>query len=126
MSSVASIQKDYFSIVHIIITLKGNENLLTYCFRDGDLYEALRDCHKAIQLDPSHSKAFFRQAKCLFELQWYEEATLCLMAFKERFPEQANSHSCKSLEVEIDRIMSKKTGMKSISISKSFPTVSYC
>ena len=79
-------------------------------FRDGDVYQALRDCHKAIQLDPSHSKAYFRQAKCLYELQWFDEASLCLQTFKERFAEQANSHSVKSLEMEIDGQLLKKMG----------------
>ena len=85
-------------------------NEFDFNFRDGDAYEALRDCRKAIQLDPSHSKAYFRQAKCLYELQWFDEAILCLQTFKERFPEQANSLSVKSLEMEIDGQLLKKMG----------------
>ena len=32
----------------------------TFIFRDGDVYEALRDCQAALLLEPDHVKANFR------------------------------------------------------------------
>ena len=69
--------------------------------RDGDVYSALCDCHRAVLLDPTHSKAFYRQARCLFELRWFEEAEACLKLFKHHFPEQADGYSTKKLEMDI-------------------------
>ncbi|RZF46444.1 hypothetical protein LSTR_LSTR012519 [Laodelphax striatellus] len=68
---------------------------------NGDMYAALRDCHTTLNLDPNHVKAFFRLARCLYELDWREEAKQCLEAFKIRFPEHATSHACKALEKDI-------------------------
>ncbi len=50
--------------------------------RDGDVYAALRDCHTTVQLDPSHFKAHFRLARCLFELKQIPEARGCLELFR--------------------------------------------
>jgi len=77
--------------------------LLFFCFRDGDVYAALRDCQTAVQLDPSHSKAYYRQARCLYELKWYEEANICLQSFKEKFVNSANGYSLRKLEEELSQ-----------------------
>ncbi|XP_039288976.1 WD and tetratricopeptide repeats protein 1-like isoform X2 [Nilaparvata lugens] len=69
----------------------------------GDMYAALRDCHTALAIDPNHVKAFFRLARCLYELDWREEAKQCLEAFKERFPGDATCHACKALQQDIDK-----------------------
>jgi len=69
--------------------------------RDGDIYAALRDCHRALHLDPNHTKAHFRQARCLYELQWFQEALFCLNHFKLKFPEQAEGSAAKTLERDI-------------------------
>ncbi|XP_015764226.1 PREDICTED: WD and tetratricopeptide repeats protein 1-like isoform X1 [Acropora digitifera] len=68
---------------------------------DGDVYAALRDCHKALRLDPNHTKAHFRQARCLYELQWFQEALTCLNHFKLKFPDQAEGNAAKTLERDI-------------------------
>jgi len=68
---------------------------------EGDIYAALYDCHTALNLDPEHSKAHYRQVRCLYELQWYQEAMNCLNDFKYRFPEQAGGYSTKKLERDI-------------------------
>ncbi|EDO29936.1 predicted protein [Nematostella vectensis] len=68
---------------------------------EGDVYAALRDCHKALTLDPNHTKAHFRQARCLYELRWCQEALSCLNHFKERFPDQAEGSAARSLERDI-------------------------
>lgn len=54
----------------------------------------------ALHLDPDHSKAHYRQARCLYELQWYQEALNCLNDFKYRFPE-SYGYSTKKLERDI-------------------------
>lgn len=68
---------------------------------DGDIYAALRDCHRALRLDPNHTKAHFRQARCLYELRWFQEALSCLNNFKLKFPEQAEGNAAKTLEKDI-------------------------
>ncbi|CAL1611512.1 unnamed protein product [Knipowitschia caucasica] len=68
---------------------------------DGDHYDALRDCLKALTLNPAHLKAHFRMARCLFELKYVSEALECLDDFKGRFPEQAHSSACDSLDKDI-------------------------
>lgn len=68
---------------------------------NGDMYAALRDCYLTLQLDPNHLKAHFRLAKCLYELQFTEEACKCLSEFKLKFPDQAHSRACKALDMDI-------------------------
>lgn len=69
--------------------------------RDGDHYDALRDCLKALSLNPAHLKAHFRLARCLFELKYVAEALECLDDFKGKFPEQAHSSACSALDKDI-------------------------
>jgi WD and tetratricopeptide repeat-containing protein 1 len=69
--------------------------------RDGDIYAALCDCHIALGLDPHHTKAHFRKARCLYELRWCQEALSCLNQFKEKFPEQADGTAARTLERDI-------------------------
>ncbi|XP_074645517.1 WD and tetratricopeptide repeats protein 1-like [Tubulanus polymorphus] len=68
---------------------------------DGDLYAALRDCYIAIRMDRNHLKAHFRLARCLFELQWTQEAADCLRYFKRRFPDYASNSVCETLDKDI-------------------------
>ena len=79
------------------------------CYRDGDLYAALRDCHCAIGLDNDHLKAHFRLAKCLFELSWTKEASECLTFFKNKFPDYATSIACESLDHDIKAAIISRT-----------------
>lgn len=79
--------------------------LFSYYFcsavRDGDHYDALRDCLQALVLNPAHLKAHFRLARCLFELRYVSEALDCLEEFKAKFPEQAQSSACDALDRDI-------------------------
>lgn len=77
--------------------------------RDGDHYDALRDCLKALTLNPSHLKAHFRLARCLFELKYVAEAHECLDDFKGKFPEQAHSSACDALDKDIKAALFSKT-----------------
>ena len=81
--------------------------------RDGDHSDALRDCLKAISLNPCHLKAHFRLARCLFELKYVAEALECLDDFKGKFPEQAHSSACDALGRDITAaLFSKSDGGK--------------
>lgn len=77
--------------------------------RDGDHYDALRDCLKALTLNPGHLKAHFRLARCLFELKYLAEALECLDDFRGKFPEQANSSACNALDKDIKAALFSKT-----------------
>ncbi|KAM9806359.1 WD and tetratricopeptide repeats protein 1 isoform X1 [Syngnathus typhle] len=68
---------------------------------DGDHYDALKDCLKALTLNPEHLKAHFRLARCLFELKYMSEALQCLDDFKGKFPDQAHSSACDALDKDI-------------------------
>lgn len=76
---------------------------------DGDHYDALRDCLKAISLNPCHLKAHFRLARCLFELKYVAEALECLDDFKGKFPEQAHSSACDALGRDITAALVSKS-----------------
>lgn len=80
----------------------------TLLSRDGDHYDALRDCLKAISLNPCHLKAHFRLARCLFELKYVAEALECLDDFKGKFPEQAHSSACDALGRDITAALFSK------------------
>lgn len=77
--------------------------------RDGDHYDALRDCLKALTLNPGHLKAHFRLARCLFELKYVAEALECLNDFKGKFPEQAHSNACDALDKDIKAALFSKS-----------------
>lgn len=77
--------------------------------RDGDHYDALRDCLKALTLNPAHLKAHFRLARCLFELKYVAEALECLNDFKGKFPEQAHSSACDALDKDIKAALFSKS-----------------
>lgn len=68
----------------------------------GDCYEALLDCKKALQLDPSYFKAHFRMARALLEIEMAQEAKDCLEEFKNRFADHSCDPSVKMLEKDID------------------------
>uniref|UniRef100_A0A915IQG4 WD and tetratricopeptide repeats protein 1 n=1 Tax=Romanomermis culicivorax TaxID=13658 RepID=A0A915IQG4_ROMCU len=68
---------------------------------DGDTYAALRDCYTTLHLEPENLKALFRLCKCLYELNQYHSAQCCLEIFMQKYPEQAQSHSCIKLWNEV-------------------------
>lgn len=91
-------------------TFGNPESLFFYVIlRDGDHYDALRDCLKALSLNPGHLKAHFRLARCLFELKYVAEALECLDDFKGKFPEQAHSSACDALDKDIKAALYSKS-----------------
>lgn len=56
---------------------------------DGDNYAAMRDCYSALQLDANFMRAHYRLAKCMYKMQWMEEAYDCLEVFNAKFPTYA-------------------------------------
>jgi hypothetical protein len=81
--------------------------------RDGDVYEAMRDCYTALNLDKMHLKSHFRLAKCLNDLKWFKEAKECIDIFSRRFPDYAKSQACENLVKEINN------GLKKMKINES-------
>ncbi|TRY81256.1 hypothetical protein DNTS_000548 [Danionella cerebrum] len=76
---------------------------------DGDHYDALRDCLKALTLNPGHLKAHFRLARCLLELKHVAEALECLNDFRGKFPDQAHSSACDALDRDIKAALFTET-----------------
>ncbi|XP_061530966.1 WD and tetratricopeptide repeats protein 1 isoform X3 [Phycodurus eques] len=92
---------------------------------DGDHYDALKDCLKALTLNPEHLKAHFRLARCLFELKYVSEALECLDDFKEKFPEQAHSSACDALDKDIKAFSSKTESGEESNSSLRFHSFSW-
>ena len=78
------------------------------------MYAALRDCEQALNLDPNSSKAAYRQARCLFELEWFPEADACLKRFVTQFPNECDTKSVKSLERDINVAQTENNGKEYI------------
>lgn len=74
----------------------------------GDCYEALRDCKRALRLDPTYVKAHFRMARALLELDLPDKAKDCLEELKNRFADHACNESVKMLERDIDQAITTK------------------
>ncbi|XP_055378898.1 WD and tetratricopeptide repeats protein 1 [Condylostylus longicornis] len=72
----------------------------------GDVYAAIRDCHKALNLDPSYIKAHFRLARALFFLGKTKEADECLTELIKRFPSYESNHGVMMLKKEINERIS--------------------
>lgn len=107
-------RKWYVPVCAKMIYPEAMKSVITCVFtsmilRDGDHYDALRDCLKALTLNPGHLKAHFRLARCLFELKYLAEALECLEDFKGKFPEQANSSACSALDKDIKAALFSKT-----------------
>ncbi|CAG0898801.1 unnamed protein product [Darwinula stevensoni] len=82
---------------------------------DGDVYAALKDCLKALQLDSGHFKALFRLARCLHEMDLAHEASQCLQVFKTKFPEQASSSTFLALDKDISFSIQSASSSSSVS-----------
>ncbi|KAI8421414.1 hypothetical protein MSG28_009489 [Choristoneura fumiferana] len=68
----------------------------------GDTYAAIKDCYRAIKLDPTHVKSHFRLAKGLMDLKRAREAHECLLYFKDKFPRHNASHAVFLLQKDIN------------------------
>lgn len=76
-------------------------------FREGDIYAAMCDCYKALEIDNMHLKSHFRLAKCLNELGWFADAKECLRIFSARFPSYARTNAFDNLLQEVDQNIRK-------------------
>eukprot|EP00096_Caligus_rogercresseyi_P010985 TRINITY_DN4175_c0_g1_i2.p1 TRINITY_DN4175_c0_g1~~TRINITY_DN4175_c0_g1_i2.p1 ORF type:complete len:284 (-),score=69.88 TRINITY_DN4175_c0_g1_i2:117-968(-) len=64
---------------------------------NGDCYVALRDCYRALALDPYYVKAHYRLTKCLIELKQLDQAEESLESFRRNHPDQTDSLQFKNL-----------------------------
>lgn len=74
----------------------------------GDCYEALRDCHQALNLDSHYIKAHFRLARALFEINQLTLSNDCLQELKRRFPSHQSDQSVKMLEQDINQALKNR------------------
>lgn len=72
----------------------------------GDHYQALKDCHTALSLDPYYYKAHFRISRALLELNKFDLAKEALGEFKNRFPKKDKAIS--ELEHDINSALRNK------------------
>jgi hypothetical protein len=49
-----------------------------------------------------------RLARCLYELQWVQEASDCMQVFKSKFPDDVHSQACKALVKDIETASASK------------------
>jgi WD and tetratricopeptide repeats protein 1 len=75
----------------------------------GDEYESLRDCHRALHIDPHYIKAHFRLARALKEISQFTLSNDCLQELKKRFPSYENDQSVKMLQHDINHGLSNRT-----------------
>lgn len=74
----------------------------------GDVYAAVRDCHRALRLDPHYVKAQFRLARALLKLGQLPEASECLEELIRRFPSYAKNHGVLMLQKDIEAEQEKQ------------------
>lgn len=72
------------------------------------MYAAVRDCHRALRLDPHYVKAQFRLARALLKLGQLREASECLAELIRRFPSYAKNHGVLMLEKDIEAELEKQ------------------
>lgn len=85
---------------------------------DGDVYCALKDFYRSLELDGGHFKTHWNLAQCLYDLRWYKEAYECLEKLKAYFPDQTQAPRFLKLESDI-RYALNLTDTSSSSSSKS-------
>lgn len=68
----------------------------------GDHYEAARDCHTVLHLDPTNVKAHFRLTRALIELNMFDEARECHTELKIRFSSPMMDKAIDNLLKELD------------------------
>lgn len=74
----------------------------------GDVYAAVRDCQRALRLDPHYVKAHFRLARALLKLGQLQDASGCLAELVKRFPSYAKNHGVLMLEKDIDAELERR------------------
>ncbi|EAT49000.1 AAEL000008-PA, partial [Aedes aegypti] len=74
----------------------------------GDVYAAVRDCQRALRLDPHYVKAHFRLARALLKLGQLQDASECLAELIKRFPSYAKNHGVLMLNKDIEAELEKQ------------------
>jgi len=87
----------------------------------GDMYAAARDCCAALALDPAHVKCLLRLARCLHELDWFEEAEYCLQVFKAKYPEHTAAPAYSQLLTDLEQAKLKRQSDTKEEVEKPKP-----
>ena len=78
-----------------------------YCLRgncymkrkfNNDLYCALRDYYRSLEIDPNNKESHLKLAQCLYELNYFENANKCLSYFRENQSKDTRYKQYKELE----------------------------
>lgn len=72
------------------------------------MYAAVRDCQRALRLDPHYVKAHFRLARALLKLGQLQDASECLAELIKRFPSYAKNHGVLMLNKDIEAELEKQ------------------
>lgn len=75
----------------------------------GDLYAAVRDCSRALELDKDYVKVKFRLASCLHQLEWFQDALDVIDKVRAEHPEHADSKTFLELEKDVKEDLKNKS-----------------
>ncbi|KAK2710929.1 WD and tetratricopeptide repeats protein 1-like isoform X2 [Artemia franciscana] len=78
----------------------------------GDVYDALRACLSAIELDPDYMKAYYRLARCLLDLKRPKEAEKVVIIFEEKFPDEVEQGWFKLLKTDLKAVLESLTAIE--------------
>ena len=78
----------------------------------GDVYDALRACLSAIELDPDYMKAYYRLARCLLDLKRPKEAEKVVIIFEEKFPDEVEQGWFKLLKTDLKTVLESLTAIE--------------
>lgn len=74
-----------------------------YCERawKGDLFCALKDFYKSLEIDPNNKESHLKLAQCMYQLNYYEIAYQCLSYFRQNQSKDTRYKEFKELEKKI-------------------------
>ena len=107
-SSLAKKEKysDAIEVINEAISQMPNVSRF-YCLRgncylkrkfNNDLYCALRDYYRSLEIDPNNKESHLKLAQCLYEMNYFDVANKCLSYFRENQSKDTRYKQYKELE----------------------------